>query len=420
MRIEIICTGDEVLTGKTVNTNYSHMARRLREVGLDVTWGTTIGDDRASLLEAFRLAAGRAEAVIVNGGLGPTVDDLSQEVAAEATGVDLVLDEGWLERIQAFYTARGRVMPENNRKQAMLPDGAELIDNPVGTACGFAVDLGAARLFFTPGVPREARRMLDEEVIPRLLALSGTQVAVRLKRFHSFGLGESRVDVMLGGVEALAPSGEVKLGFQAHYPQLETKLFASGTDEDELAARLAPVEAAVRERLGAYLLAEDADTLEGTLLERLTSAGSTLAVAECGTHGAVGGRLVAADPRGTVFQRGALAATVPMLARALGADDAAALGDQEAVVRLADSVRTTSGTTYGLAVLVAPRGSAAEGWIHIAVARPGDPPVERSSCIVGGPERVRVGGIEMGLDCLRRILTGLSVDDPIDFEKQRG
>ena len=152
MRIEIICTGDEVLSGKTVNTNYSHMARRLQEVGLDVYWGTTVGDDRASLVEAFRLAAARADAVIVNGGLGPTVDDLSQEVAAEAAGVELVLDEAWLANIESFYAARGRIMPPNNRKQAMLPQGCEFIDNPIGTACGFALDIGNARFFFTPGV----------------------------------------------------------------------------------------------------------------------------------------------------------------------------------------------------------------------------------------------------------------------------
>lgn len=419
MRIEIICTGDEVLTGKTVNTNYSHMARRLREVGLDVMWGTTVGDDRPRLLEAFTLAAGRADAVIVNGGLGPTVDDLSQEVAAEAAGVEPVLNSGWLEHIEAFYSARGRVMPSNNRKQAMLPEGAELIDNPIGTACGFAIDLGKARFYFSPGVPREARRMLDDQIIPRLLARSGTRTVVRLKRFHSFGLGESRVDDMLGGVEALADSGEVKLGFQAHYPQLETKLFASGIDGQELEARLAPVESEVRRRLGAYLLAEDAGTLEGTLLDSLRQARGTLAVAEFGTHGAVAGRLVAADPGGAVFQRGALGAAVPALARALGLDDTHDTACAETAARFAEAVRLTSATTHGLAVLIGPQEVSAQGWVYIAISRKDEAFNVRSACIVGGAQRVRVGGVEMGLDCLRRILAGLPVEDLIDFEKQQ-
>ena len=142
MRVEILCTGDEILTGKTINTNYSHMARRLGDVGLTVHWGTTVGDDRASLLQAFRQAGERADAVIVNGGLGPTVDDLSQEVAAEASGVQLVLNEYWMTRMTESYARRGRVMPPNNKKQAMLPENAEFIDNPIGTACGFAVTIG--------------------------------------------------------------------------------------------------------------------------------------------------------------------------------------------------------------------------------------------------------------------------------------
>src|SRR6478735_6646545 len=204
MRVEILCTGDEILTGKTVNTNYSHMARRLAEVGLDVVWGTTVGDDRASLLAAFRQAGARADAVIVNGGLGPTVDDLSQEVAAEACGVKLALSDYWMQRMTESYARRGRVMPANNKKQAMLPEGAEFIDNPIGTACGFAVTIGKARFFFTPGVPREMKRMLEEQLIPRLLAQGGLPGVTRLKRFHSFGIGESRADELLSGIPGLA------------------------------------------------------------------------------------------------------------------------------------------------------------------------------------------------------------------------
>src|SRR6476661_4528481 len=191
MRIEVICTGDEVLTGKIVNTNFSYISQKLEDFGLAVTWETTVGDDRDDLLLAFRLAGERADAVIVNGGLGPTVDDLSQEIAAKAGGVDLELSEEWLARMESFFARRSRVMPPNNRKQAMLPEGAEVLDNPVGTACGFAVNIGRARFFFTPGVPRELRRMLEEQVIPRLLAASGKQTAIYLKRFHPMAASSS-------------------------------------------------------------------------------------------------------------------------------------------------------------------------------------------------------------------------------------
>src|SRR6201997_3986577 len=246
MRIEIICTGDEVLTGKIVNTNFSYMSQKLEDVGLSVHWGTTVGDDRESLLAAFQLASQRADAVIVNGGLGPTVDDLSQEIAAQAAGVELVLNEEWLTKMEDFFTKRSRIMPPNNRKQAMLPATAEVIDNPVGTACGFALDIGRARFFFTPGVPRELKRMLEEQIIPRLLARGGSPSAIYLKRFHSYGLGESHVDQLLAGVEAVDPEGGVKLGFRTHYPQIETKLTVRGADMDEIARKLAPVEAEVR------------------------------------------------------------------------------------------------------------------------------------------------------------------------------
>src|SRR5215475_8893532 len=266
MLIEIICTGDEVLTGKIVNTNFSYMSQKLEDVGLAVQRETTVGDQRDDLLQAFLLSGQRADAVIVNGGLGPTVDDLSQEIAAKAAGVELVLNEEWLETMEAFFAKRGRVMSPNNRKQAMLPSTAEILDNPIGTACGFALDIGKARFFFTPGVPRELRRMLEEQIIPRLLARGGAPTAIHLKRFHSYGLGESHVDQLLAGVEELVPEGTVKLGFRTHYPQIETKLTVRGADMDEIRKKLAPVEAEVRKRLGNFIMAEDEQSLEGVLL----------------------------------------------------------------------------------------------------------------------------------------------------------
>lgn len=418
MRIEIICTGDEVLSGKTLNTNYSHMARRLQEVGLDVEWGTTVGDDRPSLTDAFAHAAGRADAVIVNGGLGPTVDDLSQEVAAEAAGVELELDEGWLANIQSFYERRGRVMPPNNRKQAMLPQGAEFIDNPIGTACGFAIDIGKARFFFTPGVPRELHKMLDEQIIPRLLARSGSKAVVMLKRFHSFGLGESRVDDALQGVEFRTTGGEIKLGFQAHYPQLETKIFARGTDAGEMEVSLQRVADAVRDKLGAYIVAEDAQTLEGNVVAMLVDANATIAVAEAGTFGAVAGRLLRADTDGLTVSRATLGGDYAGLAAALEVEAAQAEVAGAHAAAIAEAVRESSGATLGLAVLTPTPTLSGEGWAFIAVSRDGESPIQRTSCLVGGPDRTRAGGVEMGLDCVRRALQGLAVEDLIDFEKR--
>ncbi|MGH7368856.1 MAG: CinA family nicotinamide mononucleotide deamidase-related protein, partial [Candidatus Rokuibacteriota bacterium] len=327
LRIEVICTGDEVLSGKIVNTNFSYMTQKLEDVGLSVQWETTVGDDRENLLRAFQLAGERADAVIVNGGLGPTVDDLSQEIAAQAAGVPLVLSLDWLARMEDFFRRRSRVMPPNNRKQAMLPVTAEVIDNPVGTACGFALDIGRARFFFTPGVPRELRRMLEEQIVPRLLAKAGLPGAIRLKRFHSYGLGESHVDALLTGVEALVPDGSVKLGFRAHYPQLETKLTARGRDMDDIRAKLEPVEREVRKRLGNFILAEDDLTLEGVILRELETHHGSLCTVESFTSGQIAARLAHLPGAEKIFRRGVLARELSEVWAAVGLTGAAPAGE---------------------------------------------------------------------------------------------
>ena len=210
-------------------------ARSSRISGSRCSWETTVGDDRerpAARVPARRRARrrGHRQRRARAHGRRPVAGDRGEGRRRRARA----LHEEWLARMEAFFQRRSRVMPPNNRKQAMLPAGAEVLDNPVGTACGFAVDIGKARFFFTPGVPRELRRMLEEQIIPRLLAKSGMQTAIYLKRFHSYGIGESHADTLLAGVEALAPDGSVKLGFRAHYPQLETKLTVRGRDMDDI------------------------------------------------------------------------------------------------------------------------------------------------------------------------------------------
>ena len=421
MRIEVICTGDEVLTGKIVNTNFSYITQKLEDFGLSVKWETTVGDDREDLLLAFRLAGERADAVIVNGGLGPTVDDLSQEVAARAAGVELVLSEEWLSRMEAYFARRSRVMPPNNRKQAMLPAGGEVLDNPIGTACGFAVNIGRARFFFTPGVPRELRRMLEEQIIPRLLAKSGMQTAVYLKRFHSYGIGESHADTLLAGVTGLAPDGSVKLGFRAHYPQLETKLTVRGTDMNDIRKKLAPVEHEVRRRLGNFVLAEDDRTLEGVVLDELQKRGASLALVETFTSGQIAARIAHLPGAETVFRRDIVARDLGEVCAACGLDRAAVdVITRESAEMLARAAQRHSGATHALAVLIdldegADRIEFA-GTICLAIASAHEV-ASRRSRIVGGRDWVRLGAVEMGLDCLRRYLQGLPVYERIDFEK---
>jgi nicotinamide-nucleotide amidase len=304
----------------------------------------------------------------------------------------------------------------------MLPAGAELLDNPIGTACGFALDIGRARFFFTPGVPRELKRMLEEQVIPRLLAKSGLQAVSFLKRFHSYGLGESHVDTLLAGVETLVDDGSVKLGFRAHYPQLETKLTVRGTDPADIRRKLAPVEREVRRRLGNFILAEDDQTLEGVVLGELAGRQGSLAVVETFTGGAIAARVAPLPGAEKVFRRGVVARDLAEVAAAVGLDAAATAGEltRETAEVVARAARQQAGATHALAVLIdlddGPDRIDFGGTICLAIAT-ADEAASRRSRILGGREWVRLGAVEMALDCLRRHLQGLPVVERIDFEK---
>jgi nicotinamide-nucleotide amidase len=304
----------------------------------------------------------------------------------------------------------------------MLPTTAEILDNPVGTACGFALDIGRARFFFTPGVPRELRRMLEEQIIPRLLARSGVSTAIHLKRFHSYGLGESHVDQLLSGVEDLVPDGSVKLGFRTHYPQIETKLTVRGADMDEIERKLAPVEAEVRRRLGNFILGEDDQTLEGVVLDALAARGGSLAVVETFTAGQIAARIAHLPGAEKVFRRGLVARDPAELAAALGLDGALIAGElsREAAEAVAQATRQETGASHALAVLIevddGPDRIDFGGSIHLAIAA--EEGVEsRRSRIYGGRDWVRLGAVELGLDCLRRYLHGLPVTERTDFER---
>ena len=324
--------------------------------------------------------------------------------------------------MEEFFSRRSRVMPPNNRKQAMLPATAEFIDNPIGTACGFAVDIGKARFFFTPGVPRELRKMLEEQIIPRLLERAGIQTSIYLKRFHSYGIGESHADSLLEGLEEMAPDGSVKLGFRAHYPQLETKITIRGADMADVNRKLAPIQDEVRKRLGNFILAEDDQTLEGVVLAELTKREGSLALVETFTGGQMAARFTPLPGAEHVFRRAIVARDRHQLFEAIGLTKVSAVEEmsQEIIEQVAMAARHQSGASHALAVVI----DLDEGtdridfggtiWIGIATATE---VTFRRSRILGGRDWVRLGAAEMGLDCLRRYLQGLPVVERIDFEK---
>ncbi|HCT5131968.1 TPA: CinA family nicotinamide mononucleotide deamidase-related protein [Aeromonas hydrophila] len=237
MRIEIISTGDEIVTGLVVDTNAAWLSALLLEQGWQVRRRVTVGDNLKDLKTVLAESASRAEVVLVCGGLGPTADDLTAQAAAEAFDQPLTLFPDWLATIEARYASRGRPMPASNAKQAWLPQGCEILDNPVGTACGFVVThtghRGPSRLFFTPGVPFEFKQMVREQIMPRLKVLAGAQTDTELRRFYTFGVSESALSDMLDA--APWPSG-IELGYRSSMPLIELKLIGHGASTADMDA----------------------------------------------------------------------------------------------------------------------------------------------------------------------------------------
>jgi len=264
--------------------------------------------------------------------------------------------------------------------------------------------------------------MLEEQIIPRLLARSGVATTIYLKRFHSYGLGESHVDQLLTGVEDLVSDGSVKLGFRTHYPQIETKLTVRGADMDDIGRKLAPVEEEVRKRLGNFILGEDDQTLEGVVLGALAERDGSLAVVETFTAGQIAARIAHLPGAEKVFRRGLVSRDPAEIAADLGLDGALIAGElsREAAEAVAQAVRRETGATHALAVLIeiddGPDRIDFGGSIHLAIASEHDTESRRSR-IYGGRDWVRLGAVELGLDCLRRYLQGLPVTERTDFER---
>ncbi|MGA9868501.1 MAG: CinA family protein, partial [Acetobacteraceae bacterium] len=277
-----------------------------------------------------------------------------------------------------------------------------------------------ARFFFTPGVPRELRRMLEEQIIPRLLAMAGAPGVIRLKRFHTYGLGESHVDQLLAGVDALAPDNSVKLGFRAHYPQIETKLTVRGADGVEVERRLAPVQDEVRRRLGNFILAEDDETLEGVIVARLRALHASLAIAETFTAGQIAARLAHLPGAEHIFARAIVARTLSQIEAASGMEPTDGAITEAGAAAIARALRAHAGATHAMAALI-DLDDAAEGidfggtiWVAIATAEATE---VRRARIAGGRDWLRLGAVELALDSLRRHLHGLPLRERTDFER---
>ena len=233
INVEMLSTGDEVLHGQITDTNAAWLADIFFEQGLPLTRRNTVGDSLDALVNILRERSEHADVLIVNGGLGPTSDDLSALAAATAKGEELVLHTEWLSHMERFFSDRGRVMAPSNRKQAEIPASAELVDNPVGTACGFAIQLNRCLMFFTPGVPSEFKVMVEQQILPRLrqrFTLPEPPICLRLTTF-----GRSESDLAQSLDHLSLPAG-VTMGYRSSMPIIELKLTGPATEKDAVLA----------------------------------------------------------------------------------------------------------------------------------------------------------------------------------------
>lgn len=288
---EIIAVGTEILLGEITDTNSVYIARELRNIGINLYFMTSVGDNEGRIADSIRIALSRADVVIVCGGLGPTIDDMTRQGIADAVGRPLVYHEDLFEQILTrFATFRAQVT-ENNKRQAFLPQDALTIVNPVGTAPGFIVEEGQKAIISVPGVPREMKYLIQESVIPYLHEKYALGI-IKARNLKAAGIGESALDDMIG--DELLNLSNPSIGLAAHHGVIDVRLTAKADDESAANVMLDGLEAKVMERVGSYIYGKDTDELETVLLDQLRAHGVKLTVLEAGLSDAVVSKLRAA------------------------------------------------------------------------------------------------------------------------------
>jgi nicotinamide-nucleotide amidase len=374
LAVEILSTGDELLTGQIVDTNSAWLMDRLWELGLMVRRKTLVGDDRQDLDAAIRETTARADLVVMSGGMGPTEDDLTSEAVAAVLGVPLEPHPPSLEAIRERFRRFGRTMTPNNEKQARFPRGAEVIPNRFGTAPGFSVRVGRGEVVCFPGVPSEFRGLSEEWLLPRLAARLGQVPTAGLVKL--FGVGESHADHEMRPVMDDPENAGVRFGYRAHWPEVHVKW---AVPDPGAAARAERIRLAVRAIFGEQVFGEGKDELPELVVARLAERGERVALAESCTGGLLAELLTDVPGASAVLDLGVVAYANAMKERVLGVDGAllAAHGAvSEPVARaMAEGARRTAGATWGIGItgIAGPSGGTAEkpvGTVHLALAGP--------------------------------------------------
>ena len=406
MYAEIVMIGTELLLGEIVDTNANKLAQMLREIGMDLYYKTTVGDNEKRITSVLNLALDRSPVVITSGGLGPTVDDITRQAVANATGRKLIYSTDLEEQIAARFRNFGREMADNNKRQAYIPEGALPLPNPVGTApCFLSEDVnGRGCIISLPGVPRELEYMMKNTVVPLLIERMGGAKVTKIKVLRTCAVGESNID---RGIGDLMTSGNPTVGLAAHAGQTDVRITAKADTEAEADALIAPMEAELRQRLGVAIYGLGKETVSEVVGRLFNEKNLQLGVVDTLTEGQITREL-----RESGFDDIIAADLHPAtVAEALQAVELAGSFDGDyAALAAALAQRVAPAHGVGLA-MVGPFG---ERSTYIALHGPGDFRQSELGRNFQDTDYIRRWLIIQGLDKVRRAVLG-DLTSPVDW-----
>ena len=407
-RAVILSTGDELTTGRVVDTNSSAIADRLFAVGVQVAAVLTVSDDREKLHWALRQGRELGDVIIGTGGLGPTADDLTTEVVAEFLGSQLAQDEQVAGSLKRRFEARGIAWTPNNLKQALFPEGSVIVPNPIGTAPGFQVPIGPGKtLIWLSGVPQEMTAMLNDTVIPWIVRQRGDTEQVTASTFKIYGLTESKLDDLMKPVKL---GSDARLSFRAHYPDLSLRLMVKGGKQS--AETLTRLKDQIRGALGSFIYFEGDATLEEIVGQLLLAKQQTLALAESCTGGYISHRITRVAGSSAYYHGGLVTYSNDAKIRFLNVKPATLESygavSRETALEMSRGIRERSGAGIGLSVtgIAGPLGGSPDkpvGTVWISIAQEAGHEA-RLFRFHGDRERIIIGTSQAALHWLRTVL----------------
>jgi nicotinamide-nucleotide amidase len=408
VRCEVVAVGTELLLGQIVDTNSSWIGEQLAITGIEHLRQTKVGDNLGRIVEVLTEALERADAVIVCGGLGPTQDDITREAIAQVMGVELVRDPAVADIIRHLFESRGRVMAENNLRQADVPAGARVIEQRTGTAPGLICPVGEKVIYAVPGVPYEMKEMLERAVLPDLTARSGRRQVITSRVLRTWGESESRVAELLDPrIAALDDGGGATIAFLASGIEgIKVRLTARADTEAAATALLDAEEAEVRDVLGPIVFSNEDLPMEAEVGRLLVAQRLTLAVAESLTGGLVASRIVSVPGASDWFRGGVVAYAAQVKIDLLGVPEGPVVSEVAAMA-MADGVRRLLGADVGVATTGVAGPTEQDGhppgtvWLGVAL---GDDVSAVHVRLPGDRDRVRQFSVISLMDLLRRQL----------------